>query len=375
MEFNQLNRVSSKWRRFPSDVLPMHVAEMDFEVAPEIRALLIDMASRSDLGYLGPIPEVQEAFAGFAKSRWGWDLTDSTLKIATDVGVATVELLRVITSPGDRILVNYPVYSAFQPWIKEVGCVAHNVPLIRDGETWKLDIAGIEKAFEAGVRVYLLCSPQNPVGRIHSRQELSQIADLAKKYGVIVIADEIHAPLSFSEFTPFLAVSQTAREVGVAITSSSKAWNTAGLKAAFLVAQSQVMQEKLKAMPEGTHWRSSILGGFAMATSFRDATGWLDETLEKLRSNYQFLLELLESELPKAKVANCEATYLAWIDLSAYGKDKLVQRFLDQGRVSLVGGEDHAENGDYNQFVRLNFATSQDHIREAVRRMRLTLES
>jgi cysteine-S-conjugate beta-lyase len=374
MEFSHPNRSSSKWRRYAADVLPMHVAEMDFEVAPEIQQLLQDMVQRSDLGYLGPIPELADGFAHFAKSRWNWEIAKPQLKLATDVGVAAVELLRVLTKPGDKVLVNFPVYSSFRGWISEVGCSPHDVPLIRDGETWRLDLAGIEQAFQSGIKVYLLCSPQNPVGRIHSREELTEVARLAKQYQAVVISDEIHAPLSWGEFVPFLALGEAAREVGVTITSSSKAWNTAGLKAAFLLTQSPRMQELIKALPDSLHWRASLLGAFAMTTSFKDATEWLDKTVSEIEANYHFLESELAKVLPKARIAKMEATYLAWIDLSEYPSQNLATELMRVGRVAVVAGEDHGGEEKYQKFIRLNFATSKERISEALRRIALTLQ-
>jgi cystathionine beta-lyase len=352
----------------------MHVAEMDFEVAPVIRAILTEMIQRSDLGYLGPIPEVAEGFDTFASSRWRWKIDKSKVKLATDVGVAAVEILRLVTKPGDRVLINSPVYSSFRGWISEVGAVIHDVPLTRTGETWRLDLDGIEKAFQEGVKVYLLCSPQNPVGTIHSRDELLRIAELAHKYDALVISDEIHAPLSWKEFTPYLALGKSAEETGVTVTSSSKAWNTAGLKAAFLVYQSEKVAERLKALPDAMHWRSSLLGAFAMAASFSSATAWLDQTNEQIEANYEFLKQELKNSLPKAKLAEMESTYLAWIDLSDYPIDNPATEILRAGRVSLVPGEDHGGGENFKKFVRLNFATSQDRIRESVRRMASVLE-
>ncbi|MFM7014479.1 MAG: aminotransferase class I/II-fold pyridoxal phosphate-dependent enzyme, partial [Actinomycetota bacterium] len=232
-KFIRPERTSSKWRRFEPDVLPMHVAEMDFEVADEIRELLSSMVQRSDLGYLGPVPEAADAFGDFARRRWNWEIDPSGFRIATDVGVAAVELLRILTKPGDQVLVNFPVYSSFQGWLKEVGAKPFDVPLLRVGNSWRLDVPGIERAFQQGVKVYLLCSPQNPVGLIHSEQDLREIAALAKKYDAVVISDEIHAPLAWEPFTPFLALVEVAEAGGITISSSAKAVNTAGLKAAF----------------------------------------------------------------------------------------------------------------------------------------------
>ena len=370
---NFANRSSSKWRRFASDVLPMHVAEMDFEVAPEIRNQIIDFANRSDLGYLGPIPEVAEAFSGFASDRWGWEVDKSQLKLATDVGVAAVEILRTITKPGDSVLINSPVYSAFFNWLEEVGATPYDAPLrLVDGE-YSLDLIGIERAFQEGVKVYLLCSPQNPVGLVHSAQELAEVARLAEQYGVIVISDEIHAPLSWVPFTPYLALGEAAEKTGVTISSSSKAWNVAGLKAAFYITQSQQMQLALKDLPIAMNWRSSLVGAFCMATAFSDSRQWLDETVAQIQGNYLFLESELATYLPKARLSPMSSTYLAWIDISDYRVVDANKHFLEEGKVSLVAGQDHGGE-KYTGFIRLNFATSKERISEALRRMAIVLE-
>ena len=163
---NFAERSSSKWLRFPPDVLPMHVAEMDFEVAEPIRKTLARMVETSDLGYLGPLPALAGAFGSFASSRWGWQADGKQIKLATDVGVAAVEILRAVTVPGDKVLINSPVYSASFKWIEEVGAHPIDAPLVLDSGTWRLDLGAIETAFKEGTKVYLLCSPQNPVGRV-----------------------------------------------------------------------------------------------------------------------------------------------------------------------------------------------------------------
>lgn len=352
----------------------MHVAEMDFEVAPEIRKVLIDLIANSDMGYLGPFPELGPAFLHYAKTTWNWEFDPASIKFATDVGVAATEIIRVLTKPGDRVMLNSPVYTNFAEWTKEVGAVPVDVPLIRDGNTWRLDIAGIEAAMASGVKVYMLCSPQNPVGRIHTRQELQAVSDLANKYGAVVISDEIHAPLAYGDFTPYLSISGSEKN-GVLITSNSKSWNTAGLKAAFYMTQSSEISERLSGMPEAMHWRSSLLGAFAMSTAYGNCGYWMEETKARLQENLAHLKELLAAELPKAVINDVQATYLAWIDLSGYGIDKPQQKILKDGKVAVVSGEEHAPETKYTEFIRFNFATSKPRITEAVRRMKLALES
>lgn len=366
---NFANRSSTKWLRYDADVLPMHVAEMDFEVAKPIRDKISEMALNSDLGYLGIFPGIGPAFASFAKRRWGWEADPKGIKLATDVGVAAVEILKSVTQPGDRVLINSPVYAAFFGWIKEAECVPFDAPLQLDGDTWRLDLSAIRAAFDQGVKVFLLCSPHNPIGRIHTAQELTEIAMLAKEFDVLVISDEIHAPLSWVPFTPYLSLGSQATETGVTITSSSKAWNTAGLKAGFLITQSDAVRTKLAGLPEAMQWRSSILGAFAMVTAYTEGVDWLDETVTILQDNLEHLRHEVATMLPKAKMFALEATYLAWIDLEAYGIPDLANTILKEAKVSVNAGPDHSPGDDFQGFIRFNFATSKPRITEAVRRI------
>ncbi|MDE2409747.1 MAG: aminotransferase class I/II-fold pyridoxal phosphate-dependent enzyme [Actinomycetales bacterium] len=360
-------RHSSKWRRFSPDVLPMHVAEMDYEIAPQIKGLLIDFVQRSDLGYLGPIPEVAEAFVGFATRHWNWTPDPKQIRIATDVSVGAVEVMRRLTTPGERVLINSPVYSAFYGWIREVGCEVADVPLVPDLETWRLDIPGIEAAFASGVKFYLFCSPHNPMGRVHDRTELEAIADLALKYGVTVISDEIHAPLTYADqvFTPWLAVSDAARETGIVVTAASKSFNLAGLKASIIITQSATMASRLSVVPPDLHWRSSLLGGFAMAEAFSNCDDWLAQAVAANRAGRDLLTRLMSELLPEVPYWVAQGGYLAWLDVSSLGLgENPANRILEEKRISLVPGVDHGP--EYGQYVRINFATSLESIERTV---------
>jgi len=204
---------SEKWRAFPEDVLPLPVAEMDFPVAEPIRKTLSEMVNKSDLGYLGAIPEMGTAFSAFASKRFGWSPDPSQIRIAADVGVGVVETLRVITNPGDKILINSPVYPNFWTWANETHLEIVDVQLSRaeeevNGSPWLLDWDGIEAAYKSGIKVHLICNPHNPLGRVFTKPELVRLVDLAVAHNVIIISDEIHSPLTFSEqqFTPFLSL-------------------------------------------------------------------------------------------------------------------------------------------------------------------------
>jgi cystathionine beta-lyase len=362
---------SSKWRRFAPDVLPMHVAEMDYQVSPEVVSRISELALRSDLGYLGPIPELEPAFLDFSLERWGWQPAQPRFRLATDVGVAAVELLRALVAKGDGVVISPPVYSSFQKWIHEVGADVVEVPLLRSDDEWLLDLPAIEKAFLAGHRVYLLCHPQNPVGRIHTAAELTALAELAERYEAVVISDEIHAPLAWDDFSPFLSLGSSAQRVGITITSSSKAWNTAGVKAAFVLTEGPRFDSLLAKLPEAMHWRTSLLGAFAMVESFKNGRNWLDRAVADIQANFDLLRSELANQLPLARLTAAKSTYLAWIDLASYGQSNWAPRLLGEQRLSVVAGADHASAG-YHDFIRLNIATHPDWIRDAVGRIAQT---
>lgn len=364
-------RTSAKWREFPADVLPLPVAEMDYEIALPIREKLIEMLSVSDTGYLGPMPELAESLASFTKNRWGWEINTDWVFTATDVGVGMIEMARMILQPGDGIVLNSPVYHNIGNWIDELKCVRVDAPLKRDGLTYSLDFNAIEKAYASGAKAHFLCNPANPVGAVFSREDLSTLADLAKKYNVVVFSDEIHAPLVYADqqFVPFLSVGDAAREVGLCVTSASKSWNLAGLKCAEVITASERISEIAKAMPPAVHWRASLIGAIAATVAFR-STDWLDSAIATNDRNRRYLKEVLDVQLPQVGYRIPDCSYLAWLDLTELNLGpNPTKRLLEEAKVAFNSGASFA--ADHDQFVRLNFATSEENIAEAVRRIAL----
>ena len=368
-------RRSEKWRGFSHDILPLPVAEMDYPVAEGIREVLSEMIYNSDLGYLGSIPEMGTSFSGFAKRRWNWDVEPTFVRIATDVGVAVVELLRVFAKSGDKVLISSPVYQNFYTWINETKISMVDIPFVKnreevDGTGWSHDWAGIEKAYQSGIKVHLLCSPHNPMGKVYTREDLLRIVALAKQYGVTVLSDEIHAPLTFKEqsFTPLLALGDDAAEVGVAVTAASQGWNIAGLKCAVIISQSAKMHEKLNELPPALHYRASLLGAFATVAAFEKGEIWLDAVLEQLDQNRRLIAELINSKIPAIGYTIPHCSYLAWLDVSKLnlGEDPGAA-ILERAKVAFKPGHIYGSLG--KDHVRLNFATSPEIISEAFDRM------
>lgn len=364
-------RKSTKWRTYADDVIPMFVAESDFPLAEPITRTLTEAISLGDTGYTAPDPGLRDAYAAFAERRFGWRVDPERIRSTADVMMAVVELLRATVEPGDRVVITPPVYPPFTFCPPEAGAAVEPVPLVDTGAGWELDLPGIEAALAGGARAVLLCNPHNPTGTVHSRESLASLAEIAGRFGAVVISDEIHAPLVQPgvEYTPFLSASDTAAEVGFALTSASKAYNLAGLKAAIMVTASDATTKVVRELPPEVEWRTGHFGALAAVAAFApESDEWLDRLLLALDGNRRLLGDLLAEQLPLARYRMPDAGYLAWIDLSAYGwGDDPAPHILAQAGVALHHGPHFGVGGAGH--VRLNFGCSPELLREAVTRI------
>jgi cystathionine beta-lyase len=368
-------RRSVKWRFKEPDVLPLWVAEMDVRLAEPIRAALAELVERSDTGYV-TWEGLAEAYAAFAARRWRQELDPERMFVVPDVMWGIFEVLLVGTEPGDRVVINPPVYAPFFETVAHARRRLVEVPLMRDpAGMYGLDLAGLERAFAAGARAYLLCSPHNPVGRVWTRAELEAVAALADRYGVLVLADEIHGPLVYAphRFVPFATLDAPAAREAISFTSASKAWNLAGLKCALAVAGSAGGAALLARMGEEVAYGAGLFGAVANTVAFDQSEPWLDELLVALHANRDHLGTLLAKHLPalRWRPEDVQATYLAWLDCSPLGLDDPAGVFERRGRVALEPGPLYGTGGD--GYVRLNFATTPTILDEAVRRMRAAI--
>lgn len=359
-------RRSYKWRTHDPDVLPAHVAEMDLPPLEPIRAVLAEMVQCGDFGYATP-GDLPEVYCDFADWRYGQRLEPADVHLVGDVSQGIYVTLRLLSRPGDGVVICPPVYHPFFGTIPAAGCRVVEVPLARSGGRYDLDLAALTAAFADGARFFLLCHPHNPVGRVWSAADLAAVAGLADRFGVTVISDEIHAPLVYGErFVPYGAVAPGA----VSLVSASKAWNLPGLKAALAVTGSPELRRRWADVPGLAGIAAGLLGVVASRTAFADGREWLDETVRYLRGNRDHLCSLL-ADVQGVRFEPPEATYLAWLDCSALdlGADPAAV-FLRRGRVALEPGERFGEGAG---FARLNFGTSRELVTEAVRRIRVAL--
>lgn len=364
-------RTSEKWREYPEDVLPLFVAETYFPLAPEITRALERAVAIGDTGYVASRTGLPESYAGFSSRRYGWTPEPARMRPTADVSMGIVEILRRVTSPGDRVIVNPPVYPPFYELVAEAGAVVERVPLRDTGAGWELDLDGIRRALDAGARAILLCNPHNPTGTVHSAASLAALAELAAEFGAAVVSDEIHAPLAQPDtgFTPFLSVSDAAREAGYAVVSASKAFNLAGLKCALMVTASDPTTKLVRDLPVEVEWRTGQFGLLAAVAAFSPASDpWLDGLLTTLDENRRLLAGLLSEHLPGARYRMPDAGYLAWIDLTALGwGENPSRRILREARVALHFGPAFGAEGAGH--VRLNFGTSPAILTEAIERI------
>ncbi len=367
-------RRSAKWQTYAKDVLPLTVAEMDVNLAPPVAEVLAEAIRRSDTGYGKAAPDLGQAVARFAARRWSWDVDPAQVTGVTDVGVGVVELVRALTRPGDAVAISPPVYPPFFDWGPEAGVRLLEVPLAHPGDGWRLDLAALERAFATHPAAYVLCNPHNPVGRVHSPDELAALVRLARIYKVTLISDEIHGPLVLpgATFTPLLTVPGAA-DVAVTVMSASKAWNLAGLKCAAVVTASTKLAAAVDRFPPDTRWRVGHLGVLAAVTAYTEGEAWLDDLLVTLDQRRAQLGRLLATQLPQVSWHPPEATFLAWLDCSAIGPDDTArERFLDRGRVALEPGLRFGALG--SGYARLNFGTSEEILDEAIGRMAKALK-
>ena len=363
-------RQSAKWQLYPADVLPVWVAEMDYPIAEPIRRTLHETIDLDDTGYADP-RGLGAAFAPYAKRTWGWKIDEADVRVAPDVVTAIAEVLRIATRPGDGIVIDPPVYPPFASTIRATDRSVVNTPLARaqDGG-FRLDLDAIEQAYANGAKAHLLCSPHNPTGVVYERRDLVRLAELAERHGVLVLSDEIHAPLTHREaaHVPFPMVSEAARRRSIVLTSASKAWNLAGLKAAVIVATSDETRALMADLPPELPYHAGHLGVLAARAAFPEGGPWIASTLDILDRNRKLLGELLTTHLPAVRYVPPAAGYLAWLDCSSLGiEGDPARAFLERGRVALSSGPSFGVQG--TGFARFNFATTRALLEEAVKRM------
>ncbi|HEV2450299.1 MAG TPA: aminotransferase class I/II-fold pyridoxal phosphate-dependent enzyme [Streptosporangiaceae bacterium] len=365
-------RRSWKWMRFPPDVIPAWLAEMDFDLAEPVKEAVRAVISSSDAGYSRPQPDgFGEAYAAFAAQQWCWAPDPGRVFAVPDVMTGIAEVLYATTPHGSGVVLSPPIYPPFFFRLRLANRKIIEAPMRRHaGGRYQLDPQAIDAALaRPDAAAYLLCSPHNPTGRVWSRDDLTMVASLCDRHGAVLLVDEIHAPLALPgvRHIPFLSLGldpDLARRT-FTFTSASKGWNTPGLKCGLAVVErpeaAAVLAERWEAL------LPSHLGAQATIAAFRDGLPWLDAVRGQLDDNRALTGKLLATHLPSVGYQPPEASFLAWLDCTALGLDDPVAHFLHRAKVAVNRGLDYGEPG--RGFVRLNMGTSPDMLQEILRRM------
>lgn len=354
----------------PEAPIGAFVAEMDFGVAPEITRALHDAVDGARFGYLTQplVDDLREATAARLRAAHGWSIQPSQVYPVADVIKVLEVAIEHFTRPGSKVIVPTPCYMPFLLVPPALGREVIQVPMLDDGGVARLDLEGIECAFEAGGELLVVCNPHNPLGRVHTRDELLAVSEVVDRNGGRVFADEIWAPLVFEgEHVPYASVSPIAAGHTITGVSASKAWNIPGLKCAQLVASSDADRAVLDELAMWIGHGASNLGVIANTVAYREGQAWLDDAIAYLDGNRRALVELVREHLPGVRVAAPEGTYVGWLDFRDTGIAAPAEFFRARAGVGLTDGSLCGDAG--RGFARFIFAMPRPVLRLAFERM------
>ena len=367
---------SIKWQRYGKEVIPLWVADMDF-VSPEpIVKALHERVDHRVFGYAGPGEELLRVIQERLKRLYQWDVLAEHIIFIPGVVTGLNLAFQLFADPGDGVLVQPPVYSHFitDPVIR--GRKLIDPPLIKKEDTYEIDFDAFENTITTRTRIYVLCNPHNPVGRVFRTDELERLADICIRHNILICSDEIHCDLLYPDHQhiPIGTLGNEVADRTITLMAPSKTFNLAGLKCSFAIITNPLLREAWVRGSEGLIPHVNIMGLTAALAGFKDGQDWLDQCLSYLRGNRDFLVEYVREKLPSIKMTNMEGTYLAWLDCRQSGiPGNPFHFFLKKGKVALNDGAECGKGGE--GFVRLNFACPRKTLIEALERMVGALKS
>ena len=370
---------SYKWDSVPGGVLPMWVADMDFKTAPCIVEALRRRVEHGVFGYTKVPEEYYEAVDRWFSSRHGWHIEPEHVMYTSGVVPAISAVIKALAKPGEKVIVQSPVYNCFFSSVRNNGCVASDNELIYNTDgSYSIDFEDLERrASDPAATVMLLCNPHNPAGRIWTRGELKRIADICIRNNVTVVADEIHCELTYNGkgYVPFATVSPEAASGCVFCNAPSKAFNTAGLQIANIVCADPEKRHLIdKAININEVCDVNPFGVVGLVAAYNEGGAWLDSLCAYIWENYCVARSFFERELPAYKVSPLEATYLMWFNIEASGMDsvRLDRLLVEEGKVLLSPGSIYGRGGE--RFMRLNLACPRKTLEEGLRRVASVLK-
>jgi cystathionine beta-lyase len=366
---------SAKWHRYDEDVLPMWVADMDF-VSPEpvIRALR-ERVEHGVFGYGMDPPELCQVIVDRLQRLYGWQVSPEALVFMPGVVTGFNLACHAVASPGDGVLIQTPVYFPMLYAPAGAGLTNDEMELThRPDGRYEIDFDLFEKTITGRTRLFILCNPHNPVGRVFGRQELERMAQICLRHNIVICSDEIHCDLLFqgSRHVPIASLAPEIADQTITLMAPSKTFNVPGLKCSVAIVQNPELRKKLKTTHTGLVHGINVMGYTAALAAYRDGQPWLDEVLLYLEANLDFLLQYVEAHLPGISMSKPEGTYLAWLSCHEAGIPGNPHKFfLEQARVAVSDGAIFGRGGE--GFVRLNFGCPRSMLAEALDKMKEAL--
>ncbi|PWU25189.1 MAG: putative C-S lyase [Candidatus Rokuibacteriota bacterium] len=368
---------SNKWRKFPADVLPLWVADMDFRAPEPVIRALRERVEHGVFGYGMEQSEFCDVFLDRLQKRYGWRVPREAILVQPGVISGFNLACRAVAAPGDGLLLMTPVYPPILRAPVNVGLTSDEMELHREPDgRYTIDFDRFEAAIRDRTRMFLLCNPHNPIGRLYSRCELARMAETCLRHGLFICADEIHCELTYAgqQHVPIASLDPEIAERTITLMAPSKTFNLPGLKCSVAIISNASLREKFLAAHVDLVRAVNVLGYTAALAAYRDGQPWLDDLLRYLQDNRDFVAEFVRNKLPGVAMAPPEATYLAWLDCREAGaaSQDPYTFFLEQARVALNDGKAFGRGGD--GFVRLNFACARSTLATALERMRGALD-
>lgn len=367
---------SVKWSIYPHEIIPLWVADMDFRSADSIVRALNSRIDHGIFGYNHPPKELIHALQSRMQRLYHWEVGEQEVAFLPGIVTGINVAIHAYAEPGEGVLVQPPVYFHFLRDPVKHGRILQDPPLVRNGDRYEIDFDRFESAITANTRLFILCNPHNPVGRVYNKKELETIADICLRHGLIICSDEIHCDLIYPphQHIPIATLGPEIEDRSVTLMAPSKTYNIAGLECGYAVIKNPELRKRWKDFSYGIVPLGNIMGHVAALAALAEGQEWLEQVLEYLRGNRDLVREYVRVKIPLIRICNVEATYLAWLDCGdVVAEEKPSEFFLKNAQVALSDGDEFGKGGA--GFVRLNFACPRQTLMMALDRMNNALEN
>jgi len=359
------------WRGKPADVLPLWVADMDFAAPVCVQQALADRANHGIFGYSEPGDGYFDVTRNWFETRFNWITKREWLTVTPGVVNALYLAVRAFTKPGDGIVIQQPVYYPFESSVKKTGRQLLVNELVYQNGHYNIDFQDFEEKIKQA-KMFIMCNPHNPVGRVWSRVELERMGEICLRHGVVVVADEIHQDFVFPghKHAVFASINEDLAKITVTCTSPSKTFNLAGLLCANIFISNKDLRDKFKEEYAGCGLsQPGVMGLVACEAAYKDGAEWLDQLIDYLAGNMQLLKTFLSRRMPKIKLVEPEGTYMAWLDCNGLGlgAKELDETLTQKCKLWLSSGPSFGKGG--NRFERINVACPRSVLQNALERL------